>query len=136
MADEVHGVGYHEMSIQWMSTCILDGHGCSKATLDGKRGENKHHGVDQGPNKGYPRRHLEVARLVNGAESAGRQCWSSGAMWYSQPAHNTPGNNAFNAGYDSIDDGSDPYGLPVPPLHHAGPGSDNHVHGAEEHQRP
>jgi hypothetical protein len=110
----------------------------SQASLYCKRGQDQYHGVDQSPNKGYPRRHLEVACLIDTTQSVSGQHsrMPVGTTLHSQSAHNTPRKNALNARYHCIDERRDPYDLPVPPLDDAGPGSDDHVHGAEEQQGP
>jgi hypothetical protein len=117
----------------------LSAYGCSQATLDSKRGQDEHQCVDQGPHKGYPGRHLEVAGLIHAAEPIASQLPKTRRQllaWHSQSAHNAARDDAFNARYHSIYNRRDPYDLPVPPLYHARPRSDDHVHGTEEDQRP
>ena len=42
----------------------------SETTLNRKRGENEHQGIDESPNEGYPRGHAEVASRIDGSDPA------------------------------------------------------------------
>ncbi len=105
-----------------------------QSSINRKRRQNKHHGINTPPNKGYPSTHLKVSTLIHTSQPATPVSIPSpnNHTQNLQTPNNTPRNQPLNRPHRRKHRRRNPYNLPIAPLNYARPQCDNQVYAADE----